>query len=131
MIHEFVKNSSVKLKDVSEYLGLKPPCLHRVLVGNHYMGNDQYDKLYNYLEEHGNVAPRRNGVVLYPSGKAHGSFDIFIDNNFVATLVFRNVYDIINFLNEEDDRLQILRNFIVTGTSFVNKIISKGHSKKD
>lgn len=131
MIHSFVKNSPLKLVEVAEYMGIEASSLSKILKGGTYMSYDDYDKLYNFLETHNGIAPRRNGVVAYPSGISKGAFEIFINRQFAITMVFYNEYDLLNFLNENDSRLMMVKNFIICeeDVKFNNKIHCKGKRK--
>lgn len=128
MIHSFVKNSPIKLIEVANFMGMEASSLSKILRGGTYMSYEDYDKLYDFLETHRGIAPRRNGVVVYPSGVSKGTFDIFINNQFVVTMVFYNEFDLIKFLNEEDGRLMIIKNFLVCNEDikFNNKVHRKG-----
>ena len=132
MLNEFVKKSPVNLKDLANYLETASPSLCKILKCQFYTGNNEYDKMYDYLEDHNTIAPRRNGVVAYPSDKAHGSWDIWIDNKFVTTLVFSNKDDLLNFLNEADERLSTIKSLFMNnnGTEFNNRIALRGHTRK-
>lgn len=131
MIHSFIKNSPLKLIEVAEYMGIEASSLSKILKGGTYMSYEDYDKLYDFLETHRGIAPRRNGVVLYPSGTSKGAFDVFINNQFVITMVFYNEFDIIRFLNEDDGRLMMIKNFIVCkeDIKFNNKVHCKGKKR--
>lgn len=128
MIHSFVKNSPVKLVEVADYMGMEASSLSKILKGGTYMSYEDYDKLYNFLETHRGISPCRNGVVAYPSGVSKGTFDIFINNQFAITMVFYNEYDLLKFLNEEDGRLMVVKNFLVCqeDIKFNNKVHCKG-----
>ena len=128
MIHSFVKNSPIKLVEVADFMGMEASSLSKILKGGTYMSYEDYDKLYDFLETHRGIAPKRNGVVAYPSGVSKGTFDIFINNQFVVTMVFYNEFDLIKFLNEEDGRLMIIKNFLICNEDikFNNKVHRKG-----
>lgn len=128
MIHSFVKNSPIKLVEVADFMDMEASSLSKILRGGTYMSYEDYDKLYDFLETHRGIAPRRNDVVAYPSGTSKGTFDIFINNQFVVTMVFYNEFDLIRFLNEEDGRLTIIKNLLVCNEDikFNNKVHRKG-----
>ena len=96
-----------------------------------YMSYEDYDKLYDFLETHRGIAPRRNGVTIYPSGASKGAFDVFINNRFAITMVFYNEFDLIRFLNEDDGRFMVVKNFLICeeDIKFNNKIHRKGRKK--
>mgnify|MGYP005610532159 CR=1 FL=1 len=128
MIHSFIKNSPLKLIEVADYMGIESSSLSKILKGGTYMSYKNYDKLYNFLETHHAIAPRRNNVVAYPSGTSKGTFDIFINDTFAVTMAFYNEFDLLNFLNENDNRLTIIKNFIICqeDIKFKNKVRCKG-----
>ena len=131
MIHSFIKNSPLKLVEVADYMGIEASSLSKILKGGTYMSYEDYDKLYNFLEKHRGIAPRRNGVTVYPSVVSKGAFDVFINNQFAITMVFYNEFDLIRFLNEDDGRLMMIKNFLVCeeDVKFTNKVHKKGKKR--
>ena len=131
MIHTFIKNSPLKLVEVANFMKMESSSLSKILKGGTYMSYEDYDKLYDFLERHRGIAPRRNNVVAYPSGIAKGTFDIFINNNFAITMAFYNEFDLMRFLNEDDNRLTIVKNFLMCNEEikFKNKVHQKGKKR--
>jgi hypothetical protein len=131
MIHTFIKNSPLKLVEVANFMKMESSSLSKILKGGTYMSYEDYDKLYDFLERHRGIVPRRNNVVAYPSGIAKGTFDIFINNKFAITMAFYNEYDLLRFLNEDDHRLTIVKNFLVCNEEikFKNKVHQKGKKR--
>ena len=126
MLRMFVKSNPLKLKDIAEMLGIESSSLSKILKAETYCPREFYDRLYNILEKEG-ISPRRNDVTLYPCGCAKGSFEVWINDKFVCVLCFYNEFDILKFLNEEDGRLTLIKNFIPTEeVKFDNKIASRG-----
>lgn len=132
MIHAFIKNSPLKLVEVANFMGMESSSLSKILKGGTYMSYNDYNKLYDFLERHNGLAPRRNNVVAYPSGISKGTFDIFINNNFAVTMAFYNEFDLLRFLNEDDNRLTIIKNFLMCNEEikFKNKVHQKGKHRK-
>ena len=131
MIHTFIKNSPLKLVEVANFMKMESSSLSKILKGGTYMSYEDYDKLYDFLERHRGTAPRRNNVVAYPSGISKGTFDIFINNNFAITMAFYNEFDLLRFLNEDDNRLTIVKNFLMCNEEikFKNKVHQKGKKR--
>lgn len=131
MIHTFIKNSPLKLIEVANFMKMESSSLSKILKGGTYMSYEDYDKLYDFLERHKGIAPRRNNVVAYPSGISKGTFDIFINNNFAITMAFYNEFDLLRFLNEDDNRLTIIKNFLMCNEEikFKNKVHKKGKKR--
>lgn len=131
MIHTFIKNSPLKLIEVANFMGMESSSLSKILKGGTYMSYEDYDKLYDFLERHKGIAPRRNNVTAYPSGISKGTFDIFINNNFAITMAFYNEFDLLRFLNEDDNRLTIIKNFLMCNEEikFKNKVHQKGKKR--
>ena len=127
MLRMFVKSNPLKLKDIAEMLNVESSSLSKIVRGGTYATHIFYDNLYTILENGGGIAPRRNDVTLYPCGCAKGSFEVWINEQFVCVLCFYNEFDILRFLNEEDGRLTLIKNFIPTEkVKFDNKIASRG-----
>ena len=108
-------------------LNVESSSLSKIIKGGTYATHIFYDNLYTILENGGGIAPRRNDVTLYPCGCDKGSFEVWINEQFVCVLCFYNEFDILKFLNEEDGRLTLIKNFIPTEeVKFDNKIASRG-----
>lgn len=96
------------------------------------MSNDDYDKVYDYISSHNGIVPRQDNVSAYPSDKSKGSWDIWIDNQFVVTMIFSNDDDLLNFLNGNDGRLWFIKEHFMNKDDIVydNRIALRGHTKK-
>ena len=117
MIHSFIKNSPLKLVEVADYMGIEASSLSKILKGGTYMSYEDYDKLYDFLETHRGIAPRRNGVTVYPSGASKGAFDVFINNQFTQTwFVFILKHWIISWLRCCIFEVVLCNNFIEGGS---------------
>ena len=91
MIDTMIKNSGLTISYVASQIDRSTSYLSKILLGQTYKEYSFYDKVYDVLErERPNAlsAPRYNGVTLYPTGKAVGSFDIVIDGEYRCTMIF-------------------------------------------
>ena len=110
MLDGFVKKSPVKLKDLAEYMNIAAPSLCKIMKAKFYMSNDDYDKVYDYISSHNGIVPRQDNVSAYPSDKSKGSWDIWIDNQFVVTMIFSNDDDLLVSLMEMTEDYGSLKN---------------------
>lgn len=125
MLHSIFKSTDLKLIDIANEFGFSSlSYLHRILRGQQYKEPEFYDKLYNILENAGGRVPRneKRNITLYPTGKAQGSWDVYFEKTYLATICFVNLYDLYNFLYERDNRLRLLMNFLVENSKFDNRI---------
>ena len=132
MLDGFVKKSPVKLKDLAEYMNIAAPSLCKIMKAKFYMSNDDYDKVYDYISSHNGIVPRQDNVSAYPSDKSKGSWDIWIDNQFVVTMIFSNDDDLLSFLNGNDGRLWFIKEHFMNkdNITYDNRIALRGHTKK-
>ena len=125
MLHSIFKSTDLKLIDIANEFGFSSlSYLHRILRGQQYKEPEFYDKLYDILENAGGRVPRneKRNITLYPTSKAHGSWDVYFEKTYLATICFVNLYDLYNFLYERDNRLRLLMNFLVENSKFDNRI---------
>lgn len=125
MLHSIFKSTDLKLVDITNEFGFSSlSYLHRILKGQQYKEPEFYDKLYDILENAGGRVPRNNetNITLYPTSKAHGSWDVYFNNTYLATICFVNLYDLYNFLYQKDNRQLLLMNFYVDNSKFNNKV---------
>lgn len=125
MLHSIFKSTDLKLVDITNEFGFSSlSYLHRILKGQQYKEPEFYDKLYDILENAGGRVPRNNetNITLYPTSKAHGSWDVYFNNTYLATICFVNLYDLYNFLYQKDNRQLLLMNFYVNNSKFNNKV---------
>lgn len=125
MLHSIFKSTDLKLVDITNEFGFSSlSYLHRILKGQQYKEPEFYDKLYDILENAGGRVPRNNetNITLYPTSKAHGSWDVYFNNTYLATICFVNLYDLYDFLYQKDNRQLLLMNFYVNNSKFNNKV---------
>lgn len=125
MLHSIFKSTDLKLVDITNEFGFSSlSYLHRILKGQQYKEPEFYDKLYDILENAGGRVPRNNetNITLYPTSKAHGSWDVYFNNTYLATICFVNLYDLYDFLYQKDNRQLLLMNFYVDNSKFNNKV---------
>ena len=133
MIDTMIKNSGLTISYVASQIDRSTSYLSKILLGQTYKEYSFYDKVYDVLErERPNAlsAPRYNGVTLYPTGKAVGSFDIVIDGEYRCTMIFQDATDIMVFLRGSDGRLDFVKS-LNTHSNFKNKVISVANGKKE
>lgn len=125
MLHSIFKSTDLKLVAITNEFGFSSlSYLHRILKGQQYKEPEFYDKLYDILENAGGRVPRNNetNITLYPTSKAHGSWDVYFNNTYLATICFVNLYDLYDFLYQKDNRQLLLMNFYVNNSKFNNKV---------
>lgn len=121
MLSELLGYSSINHAELSRILELDKGRLTRFLQCKIYQPKVFYDKLYDILEGKNGKVPRSEKVQLYPSGKAKGTWDVYNGSQFVATLVFVNINDVLDFVNNEERYSKILE-FAVSETKFDNNV---------
>ena len=121
MLSELLKYSSITHAELSRTLNLDKGRLTRFLQCKYYQPRVFYDKIYDILEGKNGKVPRSEKVQLYPSGKAKGAWDVYSKENFVATLVFVNINDVLDFVTNEERYNKVL-DLMVTETKFDNNV---------
>lgn len=116
MLRELCKNTNIKMCEIADMMEMKQPLLNRLIDCSFYSSKDAYNKLYDILERYNSVAPRKNDVTMYPSDQSKGAWSVYYKDQFLATLVFVNMHDVIRFLNGVDGgdmRLQMMMNYLI------------------
>ena len=133
MIDTMIKNSGLTISYVANEINRSTSYLSKILLGQTYKEYSFCDKVYDVLERErpsAISAPRHNGVTLYPTGKAVGSFDVVIDDEYRCTMIFQDATDIMVFLRGLDGRLDFVKS-LNTHSNFKNKVISVANGKKE
>ena len=122
MLSQFIKNAGVQLIELSRKTGLNNGYISKVVRGYTYKSREAYDIIYDAMEAKNSRAPRKDNVSMYPTSKAKGSWDIWIDGKYAATLCFKSSRDICDFLDEKDNRLELIKSMMIEETSFDNLV---------
>lgn len=133
MIDAMLKNNGLTLNFIANEIGRSTSYVSKILSGQTYKEYSFYDKIYDVMESarpNTISAPRQNGVSLYPTGKAVGSFDVVIDGEYRCTMIFQDATDIIVFLRGLDGRLDFVRSLNIH-SNFKNKVIGVANGKKE
>lgn len=122
MLSQFIKNAGLPLIELSQKTGLNNGYISKVVRGYTYKSRESYEAIYDAMEAKNSRAPRKGNVSMYPTSKAKGSWDIWIDGKYAATLCFSSSQDVCNFLDEKDNRLASIKAMMIQETSFDNLV---------
>lgn len=122
MISQFIQTSTVSLSELSEKTGINKGYISKIARGYTYKNKDAYNAIYDVIENYGGSVPRYGNVVMYPTGKAKGSWDIWIEDKFAATLCFKNHHDIVKFVKGQDTRLETVKSLMIDDSTFDNLV---------
>lgn len=121
MLSELLAYSQTTHTDLCKTLDIDKGRLTRFLQCKYYQPRVFYDRLYDALEGKYGKVPRNEIIQAYPSGKAKGSWDIYTGEQYVATLVFKNINDVLDFVNKETRYMKLLE-FVTLDTEFNNVV---------
>lgn len=122
MISQFIQNSNISLTEMAEKTGINKGYISKISHGYTYKNKEAYNAIYSILEANNAKAPRYKNVVMYPSAKAKGSWDIWIDEKFAATLCFVNHHDVWKFITGSDNRLELVKSLMIEESTFDNLV---------
>ena len=122
MLSSSMNQANITMTEVAKRLGTYKSYISNIISGKTYKDREFYNQLYTLLESYGADVPRCGDYVLYPSGKAIGSWDFYVRDRYVMTWVFYNMDDCYNFLYQKDGRLETFLSFETPATRFDNYV---------
>ena len=129
MLKECFNGAEITMAEMSRRMDMDKALFSRTINCSLYRSRPLYKDLYEKILSYNGTVPMNNDVIAYPSGKDHGTWDIFIGEKFLATLVFENYNDVISFVNK-DERFVMIEKMFNRETSFKNSLANYEQNKR-
>lgn len=129
MLKECFKGSKITMAEMARRMDMDKALFSRTVNCAVYRSRPFYKDLYEKILAYDGVVPMNGDVIAYPSGKDYGTWDIFVGEKFLTTLVFENYNDVISFVNK-DERFIMIEKLFNKDTSFKNSLSNFEQNRK-
>ena len=129
MLKECFKGSKITMAEMARRMDMDKSLFSRTVNCTVYRSRSFYKDLYEKILAYDGTAPMNGNIIAYPSGKDYGTWDIFVGEKFLTTLVFENYNDVISFVNK-DERFIMIEKFFNKDTSFKNSLSNFEQNRK-